>query len=69
MFTRLGKIPSHFNRNLKISLNFHVDSRFTYNPNFWVDSLSQQPQSLGIPHGIREILPAGIECNISLLNF
>ena len=36
-----------------------MDSRFTYNPNFCLDSLPQQPQSLGIPHGIREILPAG----------
>ena len=44
----------------KFSLNFHGDSRFTYNPNIHVDSLHQQPQSLGIPHGIREILPAGI---------
>ena len=40
-------------------LNFHGDSRFTYNPNFYVDSLHQQPQSPGIPHGICEILPAG----------
>ena len=36
-----------------------MDSRFTYNPNFRVDSLPQQPKSPGIPHGIREILPAG----------
>ena len=36
-----------------------MDSRFTYNPNFHVDSLHQQPQSPGIPHGISEILPAG----------
>ena len=44
----------------KFPLNFRVDSRFTYNPNFHVDSLHQQPKSLGIPCRIREILPAGI---------
>ena len=43
----------------KFPLNFRVDSRFTYNPNFHVDSLHQQPKSLGIPCRIREILPAG----------
>ena len=46
----------------KFPLNFHVDSRSTYNPNFCVDSLHQQPQSPGIPHRIREILPAGDSC-------
>ena len=35
-----------------------MDSRFTSNPNFPVDSLHQQPQSLGIPHIICGILPA-----------
>ena len=33
----LRKLPSHFNRDLKFPLNFRVDSRFTYNPNFaWI---------------------------------
>ena len=40
-----------------------MDSRFTYNPNFHVDSLHQQPKSLGIPCRIHEILPAGsLQC-------
>ena len=59
MFTGLEKLPSHFNPDLKSSLNFHMNSRFTDNPNFRLDSLHQQPQSPGIPHKIREILPAG----------
>ena len=40
-----------------------MDSLFTYNPNFPVDSLHQQPQSPRIPHEIREILPAWILIN------
>ena len=36
----------------KFPLNFHMDARFTYNPNFHVDSLHQQPKSLGIPRRI-----------------
>ena len=61
MSTGLGKLPSHSNPFCIIfPPNFHMDSRFTYNPNFNVDSLHPQPQSLGIPNGIREILPAGL---------
>ena len=44
---------------LNVPLNFRVDSCFTYNPNFRMDSLHQQPQSPGIPCRIPEILPAG----------
>ena len=69
MFTGLGKLPSHFNPDLKNSLNFHVDSRFTYNPNLHVDSLHQQPQSPEIPYGIREILPAGSCTSLAPLQF
>ena len=54
-----GNFPLISTAILKFPLNFHVDSRFTYNPNFRVDSLPQQLKSLGIPHGIRKILPAG----------
>ena len=54
----LRKLPSHFNRDLKFPLNFRVDSRFTYNPNFR-GFLHHQPPSPGIPRKIRENLPAG----------
>ena len=53
----LGKLPSHFNPNLKFPLNFHVNYRFTYNPN-----------CPGVP--IREILPtvvAGVTCCTTLV--
>ena len=43
----------------KFPLNFCVDSHFTWNPNFRVDSLHHQPPSLGILRRIREILPVG----------
>ena len=59
MCTGLGKLLSHFNPIWKFSLNIRVDSRFTHNPNFHVDSLHQQPPSPRIPHRICEILPAG----------
>ena len=41
----------------KFPLNFRVDSCFTYNRNYRVDSLHQQPPSLGIPLRICKILP------------
>mgnify|MGYP001804195958 FL=1 len=50
MFTVLGKLPSHFNRDFKIfPCFFHVDLRFTYNLSFRVDSIPQQTQTLEIP--------------------
>ena len=47
-----GNFPLNSTPVLKFSLNFHVDSRFTYNPNFSVDSLHQQPQSRFCPLGV-----------------
>ena len=60
-----GNFPLILTPIWKFSLNFHVDSCFTYNPNFHVDSLHQQSQSPGNPLGIREILPSGTAFNIS----
>ena len=68
IFTGLGKLASHFNPDLKIPLNFRMDSRFTYNSKFHMDSLHQQPQSPRIPRRIHEILPTGLDLIISKLS-
>ena len=62
----LRELPSHFNEDLKIPLNIRMDSRFTYSPNFCVDSLHQQPHSPGSPRRIRVILPAGLYLDLHL---
>ena len=54
-----GNFPLILTPILKLPLNFRVDSCFTYNPNFRVDSLHHQPQSPGIPRKIPEILLVG----------
>ena len=59
-----GELPSHFIQDLKNSPDFHLDSRFTYNPIF----LHRQPQSLGIPRKICVVLPAGLAGTIFSLS-
>ena len=48
----------------KFPLNFHVDSRFTCNPNFHMDSFHKQKQSPGIPHGSARFCPLGMLSNV-----
>ena len=60
MLTSLGKLPSYFNRDLQISPEFPRGFSFHLQPTFLLGSPPQKPQSLGIPHGICEILHAGL---------
>ena len=59
----MGKLPSHFNPDLKIPPIFCLGFRFTYNPNVCVDSLHQQPQSPGIPPEFARFCPQGTGCH------
>ena len=59
MLTSLGKLSSHFNLDLKIPLNFRVDCCLTYDQNFRMDSLYQQPPSRGLPADSAWFCPLG----------
>ena len=60
MFAGLGKLPSHFKPNLQTSAEFPHGFSFHLQTKF---SRGFPPPTIaipGIPHGIHEILPAGL---------
>ena len=59
MFTGLGKRPSLFNPDLKISPEFPRGFSFHLKPKFPRGFPPPTTTIPGIPNGIREILPAG----------